>query len=238
MDMDTDMVMDSIKTKESKRLFTFRLLFVFLLLNILTLQAQQRRVSAYIFKPEWYAGVHVGVNMLAVEGFPNYNWLQSTGISARPLIGYQFSPVIGIRGLISVQGHRWNDVRLGNNDSILSLGSQTVQADLMVNVSNMLFGYSLNVPFDFSLFGGFGGIHRNSILPDNGYFSYLVRGGAQIDYRINQALELNMIAELNITGDNLNAFAVSTPVDLYPALMVGLTWHFRTKRPFSRRCCD
>ena len=180
-----------------------RQLCILLLFSPLLLVAQQRRVSAFIFQPEWYAGLHAGVNMMVAEGFPSYSWLQSTGVSARPVIG-----------------------------------SQTLQADLMLSVSNLLLGYTLNAPLDVSLFAGVGALHRNTILPDNGYFSYLIRGGIQFDYRLNQALELNLLAELNVTDDKFNAFAVSTPVDMFPAVMLGLTWHFRTNKPFSRRCCD
>jgi len=152
--------------------------------------------------------------------------------------GYQFSPVLGVRGILGVQSHRWNDTRSGTTDSVLSFGSQTLQADLMLNVSNLLLGYTLNAPLDVSIFAGVGALHRNTILPDNGYFSYLIRGGIQFDYRFNQALELNLLAELNVTDDKFNAFAVSTPVDMFPAVMLGLTRHFRTNKPFSRRCCD
>ena len=47
----------------------------------------------------------------------------------------------------------------------------------------------------------------NAILPDNGYFSSVIRGGVQFDYRLNQSLELNLLAELNVTDDKFNAFA-------------------------------
>ncbi len=227
--------MEAIKNRRFK---AFRLFCLILMFSPLWLMAQQRRVSAFIFQPEWYAGIHTGVNMMVAEGFPSYNWLQSTGLSARPVIGYQFSPALGVRGILGVQSHRWNDTRSGTNDSILSFGSQTLQADLMLNVSNLLLGYTLNAPLDVSIFAGVGALHRNTILPDNGYFSYLIRGGIQFDYRFNQALELNLLAELNVTDDKFNAFAVSTPVDMFPAVMLGLTWHFRTNKPFSRRCCD
>lgn len=227
--------MEAIKNRRFK---AFRLFCLILMFSPLWLMAQQRRVSAFIFQPEWYAGIHTGVNLIVAEGYPDYNLFKSSGITARPLIGYQFSPSLGVRGMLGVQTHRWNDIRSGNNDSILSFGSQTLQADLMLNVSNILFGYSLNAPLDISLFAGAGALHRNTILPDKGYFSYLVRGGLQFDYRINQSLELNMLAEINVTDDKFNAFVTGTPVDLYPTVMVGLTWHFRTNKPFSRRCCD
>ena len=154
-----------------------RQLCMLLLFSPLLLVAQQRRVSAFIFQPEWYAGLHAGVNMMVAEGFPSYNWLQSTGVSARPVIGYQFSPALGVRGILGVQSHRWNDTRSNGNDSVLSFGSQTLQADIMLNATNLLFGYTLNAPLDVSIFAGVGALHRNTILPDNGYFSYLIRGG-------------------------------------------------------------
>ena len=124
-----------------KRKHLIKALLAFLIMPFLV-NAQQRRVSAFIFQPEWYAGLHAGVNMMVAEGFPSYSWLQSTGVSARPVIG-----------------------------------SQTLQADLMLSVSNLLLGYTLNAPLDVSLFAGVGALHRNTILPDNGYFSYLIRGG-------------------------------------------------------------
>lgn len=231
MAMGTDMDMEATKTN------TLRTIVLISILCPLLLNAQTRRVSAFIFQPEWYAGFHLGGNMTVAEGFPEYNWLQSTALSARPVIGYQFSPALGARAALGIHGHRWNDPRAGN-DSILSFASQSLHADIMLNISNLVFGYSLNAPMDFSLFGGAGVLHRNRILPDNGMFSYLVRGGAQIDYRFTQFLELNIAAELNVTADQLNAFTSGTPVDLFPAVLVGLTWHFRTNKPFRRGCCD
>jgi len=78
-----------------KRKHLIKALLAFLIMPFLV-NAQQRRVSAFIFQPEWYAGLHAGVNMMVAEGFPSYNWLQSTGVSARPVIGYQFSPALGV----------------------------------------------------------------------------------------------------------------------------------------------
>jgi hypothetical protein len=86
--------MEAIKNRRFK---AFRLFCLILMFSPLWLMAQQRRVSAFIFQPEWYAGIHTGVNMMVAEGFPSYNWLQSTGLSARPVIGYQFSPALGVK---------------------------------------------------------------------------------------------------------------------------------------------
>jgi hypothetical protein len=171
------------------------------------------------------------------EGYPDYNLLSSTGISGRAFAGYQFSPVLGLRGLATLQGHRWEDTFTGP-DTLRSFGSQALMIDLMLNLSNLFFGYSLNAPLDISLYAGTGVLHRNIMNNSPGLFSYVARGGMQFDYRLNQQIELNLLAEINAANDNFNGLTGGTGFDLFPGVMLGITWHFRTTKPFRRTCCD
>lgn len=226
--------MEAIKNRRFK---AFRLFCLILMFSPLWLMAQQRRVSAFIFQPEWYAGIHTGVNLIVAEGYPDYNLLSSTGISGRAFAGYQFSPVLGLRGLATLQGHRWEDTFTGP-DTLRSFGSQALMIDLMLNLSNLFFGYSLNAPLDISLYAGTGVLHRNIMNNSPGLFSYVARGGMQFDYRLNQQIELNLLAEINAANDNFNGLTGGTGFDLFPGVMLGITWHFRTTKPFRRTCCD
>lgn len=202
----------------------------------LTLVAQQRRVSAYIFQPEWYAGGQIGTNLIVAENFPNYSLQNSLGIQGRFLLGYNFSPVFGVRSGLSLNSHNWAGPSL--NSPKVSFGSQAANLDLVLNVTNSFFGYDLYYRTDFSLFAGGGVIHRNKADFAADYFSYLLRGGAQLDYSISQFWDVNFLTELNVTGDEFNDYLGGSKFEIVPAFMIGLTYHFRTNKPFKRGCCN
>lgn len=201
----------------------------------LTLVAQQRRVSAYIFQPEWYAGGQIGINNLIAEGFPESFLSKTIGNQTRVFLGYNFTPVFGIKTGLAVAGHKW--AGYSGNKPVISFGSQSLNADLVLNLTNSFFGYDLYYRTDFSLFAGGGVIHRNKADFTSDFYSYLLRGGAQLDYRLTQFWDVNLNAELNVTGDKFNDFAGGSNFELVPAVMLGLTYHFRTDKLFGKGCC-
>lgn len=187
--------------------------------------AQKRRVSAYMFKPHWFTGGNLGANTYAGEGWGSYSPFQSMGFVGRVAGGYNLSPVLGFRAMAGYATHTWPDIRFSNMN--LTFGAENITADILINMSNLIQGYYLVRPLDISLYGGLGFSHRDKAIFVTDLSTYLGRGGVQADWHLTQYWDINLMAELNMTSDKYNEYSVGFPSDLYPALTVGLTYHFR-----------
>ena len=209
-----------------KKLVVTLLLFAF----IITVKAQ--KISGFIFKSDAYIGANVGLNTFLAEGSTTYSKTQSSGFIGRSTIGYNLSPVIGVRGLMGYASHNWPDFRFRSSDGslrLVSFDAQMLTVDLTVNLSNWLSYYNRNRTFDLSVFAGTGVTHRNKAAFNNDLISYLGRGGLQGDFHLSSFIDLNLIAETNFTGDNYNNYKVGfLPFDVYTAFTVGLSYHFRS----------
>lgn len=203
------------------------ILMLILLVGMLSIQvkAQNHRVSAYIFQPHWYVGANLGTNMFLSEGWGNYSALESLGFNARAQLGYNVSEVLGARIQAGYYNHNWPDVRLVN--PLVSFNAIGTNADLTINLSNLIVGYTLIRPYDINVFGGIGAVYRPQSVFAAPLTTYTVDAGVQADIRLSRLIELNITGELNITSDKYNDFITGMPVELFPALSIGLTYHFR-----------
>lgn len=206
--------------------------FVFLASISWSVSAQNRRVSLYIFQPHWYLGGHAGVNSFVAEGIGSYSPLESLGMMARISGGYDFSSVFGVRGTAGIVTHTWPDIRTAN--TIVDFGAQNLNADLTINLSNLIKGYYLARPLDILLYGGAGVTHRNQALFTSDLITYTARAGLQADIHLSQVWDMNLMGEMNISSDNYNDHPVGFAFDLYPTVAIGFTYHFRT----SCNVCD
>ena len=207
-------------------------IIIVLLFSVSTITVGAQKISGFIFKPDTYIGANVGLNTFLGEGCSTYSKIQSTGFIGRATIGYNLSPVIGIRSFMGYASHNWPDSRLRSSDGSLktvSFDAQMLTVDLTVNLSNWLSYYNRNRTFDLSVFAGTGVTHRNKAAFNNDLISYLGRGGLQGDFHLSSFIDLNLIAETNFTGDNYNNYKVGfLPFDVYTAFTVGLSYHFRS----------
>jgi OmpA-OmpF porin, OOP family len=210
---------------------------VFLAMGItFSLTAQEKTKTANAFKPGWYLGGNIGINTFVAEGnnfiTPNnahyFNLIDNSSYLGRFELGYKFTPVIGLRGMLGYQHTNWPDTRLTQNADgsypAVKFGSENLTADLLVNLSNWFAGYNPARKTDISAFVGAGGayLNNNKIYSS---FDWIGRGGLQADYHLTDRLNLNVIAELNIVGDNYNDYIINPlPVDIYSAITVGLAY--------------
>lgn len=239
------MVRDTEKRRKKRRLKRSKTIEMLrtIIITILLLgyssfaDARQPRVfSTKIFKPNVYIGANTGFNVYVGEVYKSYlfsNPLSATGIIERATIGYNITKVLGVRSFIGYTNHKWpyiDTLTLNNKTSKFSAAHLTI--DLTYNLSNRIASYNLNRPLDISLFAGVG-VSR-SLLADipTDPISVMVHGGLQVDYRLTQFLELNLIGDMNIVPDNYNGSGNNgtPPFDLYPSLSIGITYHFRKKQ--------
>jgi hypothetical protein len=209
------------------------IILTFFLPISLASQAQYSRTISY--HPEMYVSIGGGLNAYMAEGFSSYIQsipLSSFGTIGRASIGFRFSPFIGLRVSPGFAIHNWPDIR--HNDSIVNFSSDNLTFDLMVNLSNAL-NYKQTRSFNFYLFVGTGFVFRNPspTLPGT-LLTPVVRGGLQGDISMTESIDLNLSGEMNMITDTFNGFpikgTVGIPFDLYPALMVGLAYHFKSSK--------
>jgi hypothetical protein len=185
-------------------------------------------VSRYIFRPEWYVGANTGLNSFWGEGVGGYirtRPLSTIAIMGRATMGYNFSPVLGIRGMLGYSQHNWAE-----KTPATTFGAENLTMDVMVNLSNINGSYNLYRPIQFSGFAGLGFTYRNMYNTYPGVVSTFIRGGLQGDYHLTKYIDLNLIGELNILNDKFNGVATGFLFDAYPALTVGLTYHLRGRK--------
>ena len=200
-------------------------IIVFVCSFTINISAQKRKISAYIFHPHWYLGANLGLNTYVAEGWGAYSPLSSLGASGSVTGGYSFLPTLSFQATGTYGLYTWPDIRFSNVDH--TFGAQNITADLVLNLSNLIKGYYLVRPLDISLYGGAGFSYRQKAAFTSDLFTYLGHAGLQADWHLTQLWDLNIMAEVNVTSDNNNEYNADTPFDMYPALKVGLTYHFR-----------
>jgi len=200
-------------------------------LTISIVNAQESSTPTNVFKPGWNIGLNGGINMFMGEGNnlfnPNKSYLspfkKNYSYLGRIAAGYNFTPVVGLRGMFGYHSFNWYTVP--ENTPVNTFSSENLTADLLINLTNWMKGYDANRKLDFSAFAGIGGAYLNNntnLTPIAG----IVRGGLQSDYHINPKLNLNLMLELNLATDNYNDVAYApAPVDIFPALTLGLTYN-------------
>lgn len=192
------------------------------------------------FRPGWNIGVNGGFNLYFAEGNnflnPNqgsyFSLPDNSGLMGRFALGYNFTPTIGLRGMLGFSQHYWPDVLVTNLDGsylVRSFGAQNLTADVMVNLSNWWDGYNPKRLIDVSIFAGGGVGYRNKANFTSDWITGIGRVGIQGDIRLTDRLDLNLLGELNFVGDNYNDYVVSVPVDIYSAVTVGLTYRLKEK---------
>ena len=217
-----------------KKLIIPTVLFVFALFGFVHAQ-EAKKTDSYLFKPGWYVGANGGYNLFLGEGNNFFNPLMGNSkpyvfnlkdngsFLGRAVAGYNFTPTIGIRGMLGYVNTSWPNAYITD---LNIFSSENLTADFMLNLSNLNNKFNPNRKIDFTLFGGLGLGFRNSVVKDNlTPFSGILRAGIQSDYKITPAVALNLILEGNLTTDNYNDLALSPlPFDAFAALTLGVTY--------------
>ncbi|MFZ4583447.1 MAG: outer membrane beta-barrel protein [Paludibacter sp.] len=208
------------------------LLILLIIISVLSVNAQRRSgISAYNFIPDFYIGGNIGPNAFLADGYSEYGFKGCYGLSESVFMGYNLSEILGVRALASFSNLTWPGV---NSQNIFEkkFSTMAMSVEAVYNFSNTFDIYNLNRPLDFSIFAGVGFISREKLTFNNEYLGYVVKGGLQLDYRLNFKLDLSAQADFNILDENFNEKSVGIPFDLVPEFKVGLTYHMRTNRRF------
>ena len=190
------------------------------------------------FRPNWNISASAGTTIYVAEGneFWNPNKLctlsfkENGGFIARMGAGYNYTPVIGINGLLSYAVLKWPDRRFKNLDGsfkevVFNAGNATI--DLSINISNWWAGYNAKRWVNFIAFAGGGVAYRPKGDFPTKLFSGIVRGGGQANLRLSPKLDISCALQGNLVSDQFNGFVVNTPFELQAGLTLGFVYHFQ-----------
>jgi OmpA-OmpF porin, OOP family len=222
-----------------------RRIIIILLSFVFVLQASSQSLAnknVQAFQPGWYVSAGAGINIYLAEGnefwYPNtpyvFSLKENSGFVGRIGVGYEFTPVIGLRGILARLQHNWPDIRYRNADGsykVVSFDADNLAADLMVNLSNWWAGYNPNRLIDFSAFGGLGLAYRDKDNLESTKLALIFRAGGQADLRLSHTLDFNLSVQGNFVRDDYNGYVAHMPFELYTAITAGFTYHFRGKSP-------
>jgi len=218
-----------------------------LLAFVLTVKSQRyKKSNVNTFQEGWYVGGNCGLNFFIAEGtnfintkkFLTFSLKDNGGFMGRVELGYNFTDVLGVRGFLGRFNHSWPDPRYKKTNGvyrIVSFGSEDLTVDLMVNMSNLLGNPNPKRLVSVSAFGGVGLANRDKANFPSNMMAGILRVGMQGTYHYTRDVDLNLIADANFVGDNFNGYVITFPIDFYPAVSVGITYHLPSYHRYRYR---
>ena len=189
-------------------------------------------VNAQQFFPDWYIGIKGGVG----ETIGETNWQKLLSPAAALNIGYQFTPVFGLRG--DIAGWQAKGA-LPLYDDVYKFNYAQAALDATFDIASLFAGYKERVVNPYILLGAganyrFNNDEANAIanhfykdnyLWDGGKISVLGRAGAGIDFRLSDAVALELEAVANGYSDKFNS-KVGDIFDYQINALAGLKFNF------------
>lgn len=232
------------------------LLTATMLLGGLTATAQEE-VTEYSFNPHWFGEAQFGAQETLGEG--KFNIL--AGPNAQLGVGYQFSPVFGLR----LSANSWRSRATSKIDNQRYKWHWTYIApslDAMFNVTNLLGGYNPTRLVDVNVFAGIGMNiawkngeanqinaafrQANKMPSDYNMLGYVWDGthtrltgrfGFDVYFNVTDRLQLGLEANANFLNDHYNSKKAGN-ADWYFNTLVGLKYAFGPKYTTTTRVIE
>lgn len=206
---------------------------------------------------DFYVGVATGFSQSLAENAVNTDFISHQLPSANVLIGYNFTPVFGLRltGGINAQTSRTSKAAHKALPEVYGngrYGFNTMTGTLsgLVNVTNLFFDYNPDRPTSWSLV--FGGGYLKSFNFDeeklakwneHPYYPVDPKGGAyatghlgiQCAARLSEPLDLAIEVRGNATDNRYNGVSNGNHLDFYVDLMANFVYHFKNHSQHLRR---
>ncbi|MFZ4800087.1 MAG: hypothetical protein ACOYMA_21535, partial [Bacteroidia bacterium] len=191
--------------------------------SFIPIKAQrQTGVLAHIFISDVYVGANVGPNAFLADGFSEYGFKDCYGISESLFIGYNLTKDLGVRMVASFSNLNWPGIK-SRKIPAKNFHTKAMNVETIYNLSTTFDDFNLNRPLDFSMIAGVGFISREKTTNNNEYLSFFIKGGFQLDYRLNYKWDLSVQTNFNMLDERFNVEKFGRPFDLIPELKVGLT---------------
>ena len=189
-------------------------------------------VNAQQFFPDWYFGIKGGVG----ETVGETNWQKLLSPAAALNVGYQFNPVFGLRGDLAGWQAKGALPLYGD---VYKFNYAQAALDATFDIANLFAGYKERVVNPYVFIGAganyrFNNDEANAIashfykdnyLWDGGKVSVLGRAGLGIDFRLSDAVALELEAVANGYSDKFNS-KVGDIFDYQINALAGLKFNF------------
>lgn len=212
--------------------------------------AQQEVKTENVFKPHWYLQGQVGFQHTLGE----IDWSDLNSFNAQVGVGYQFSKLWGARlsvnGFQSKAGVNYSELDAivsGYNkgkDYKWSWSYFAPSLDLTFNLTHALLGYNPTRVVDFNIYGGIGANFASGNDDavayaadyksgrtftwdawDGSTTSFVLRWGANLDFRLTDNVSLGVEASWNTTADKYNS-KLTDNNDWYFNTLAGIKYNF------------
>jgi hypothetical protein len=174
-----------------KKLYFLIALFAIGLL-LFTINAQKTENTAYKFKPGWFVGANGGMNWYLAEGndflFESTNklvFLKNIGLQGNINAGYNFTPVYALRSGLQFNHYNYATKSTLGVENNRPVNSQSLNLDLLVNLTNLNKGYDPDRRMFLSVFGGLGLGYYNANT-NTSKIGGAIRAGIQGDYNLTR----------------------------------------------------
>jgi OOP family OmpA-OmpF porin len=217
--------------------FSLALLLIFSLMSI-SLSAQQAAAKDG-YNPGWFIGLNGGANWFLgegnnfLDGTDRNSWSvgKSMGYLGRLELGYNFNSVYALRFMAGYnQYNQYTKSRSTGVENVRPFAGETLSADLMMNLTNLVKGYDPNRKFTLGAFAGLGIAYMNDNVNTSNIGGSLLRGGLQANYHITPAWALSLIGEANMLSDNVNDGVADMFFDLSPDVAVAISYRFGSEK--------
>ncbi|GAT63867.1 OmpA family protein [Paludibacter jiangxiensis] len=186
------------------------------------------------FQPGWYMSLYTGYNLFLGEGSNIFksgnsiNFRNDGGVLSTFGLGYDFNPVIGLRGELGWARHGWQGYNAYTKVNNPDWWSVNFTGDLTVNLSNWWGGYNPDRIFDVTAFGGIGlGVRSANQVAAKKQLTPIVRAGLLGSFHLSKQFDLNAEVATNAVRDGFNGVKAGLFFDDFTAFQVGFTYHFK-----------
>ena len=194
-------------------------------------------VNAQQFFPDWYIGIKGGVG----ETIGETNWQKLLSPAAALNIGYQFTPVFGLRG--DIAGWQAKGA-LPLYDDVYKFNYAQAALDATFDIASLFAGYKERVVNPYILLGAganyrFNNDEANALsksfpatnyLWDPSSISPALRAGLGFNIRLSAAVALNLEGNTSFINDHFNS-KVGSKADFQIKALAGLTFSFGKAKP-------
>ena len=223
--------------------------------------AQTMNVSAqsYVEKHkhgDWYAGIGVGYSQCLAENAVASDFIANQLPSYNVMVGYNFTPVFGMRllGGFNMHTSRCNDSMVNGVPEVYGSGRYkfkcwNVSLSGVANITNLFFGYdetrvlTWNFIFGGGVIGTFDFDKKLKLWNQLPYYPVDDKGGIypaghmglQCALELGKALDFCAEVRGNMTDNKYNGVSNSNKIDFYLDVMLNLVYHFKNGKQGMRR---
>ena len=191
------------------------------------------------FDPYWFLQLQAG----AAETIGETNWTDLLSPAAAASLGYQFSPVFAAR--LNVNGWQGKGAINTGSAQVYKYNFVEGAVDLMADLASLFAGYKFDRTINPYIFGGvganyaFGNDEANALkakfpaenyLWDGSSISPALRAGLGFNFRLSDAVALNLEGNTSFINDHFNS-KVGSKADFQIKALAGLTFSFGKAKP-------